>query len=110
MHRKKIIFIFFAVILFFPSDGNTQPTNFRVQQEDGPLGTAQTMNDPIDPCADPESPCWEACNGNCNNLNEACTQCLSNTQVPLDGGLLWLLLAGAGYGVKKIVDHRKKKG
>ena len=30
--------------------------------------------------------------------------------VPLDGGLLWLLLAGAGYGVKKIVDHRKKKG
>lgn len=28
--------------------------------------------------------------------------------VPLDGGLLWLLIAGAGYGVKKIYDQRKK--
>jgi hypothetical protein len=30
-------------------------------------------------------------------------------EIPLDGGLLWLLLAGAGYGVKKIIDHRKKQ-
>ncbi len=90
MLRKKIIFIFFTLILFLHIDGFTQP---------GP-----------DPCADPGSPCYIACGGDCSSTNDECLACLSNTQVPLDGGLLWLLLAGAGYGVKKIVDHRKKKG
>lgn len=33
----------------------------------------------------------------------------SDPNVPLDGGLIWLLLAGAGYGAKKIYDQRKKK-
>ncbi len=27
---------------------------------------------------------------------------------PIDGGLIFLLAAGAGYGVKKIKDSRKK--
>lgn len=27
---------------------------------------------------------------------------------PIDGGLIFLLVAGAGYGVKKIKDSRKK--
>ncbi len=33
----------------------------------------------------------------------------SNPNVPIDGGLSLLLAAGAGYGVKKINDKRKKK-
>jgi hypothetical protein len=28
--------------------------------------------------------------------------------IPLDGGILYLLAAGGIYGVKKIVDHRKR--
>jgi len=26
---------------------------------------------------------------------------------PIDGGLIWLLIAGAGFAVKKIYDHNK---
>lgn len=33
----------------------------------------------------------------------------SNPNVPIDGGLSVLLAAGAGYGIKKINDKRKKK-
>jgi hypothetical protein len=29
-------------------------------------------------------------------------------QVPIDGGISLLILAGAGYGAKKIYDSRKK--
>lgn len=29
--------------------------------------------------------------------------------VPVDGGLVFLLAAGAGYGAKKAYDYRKKK-
>lgn len=28
--------------------------------------------------------------------------------VPLDGGISLLLVAGAGYGIKKVIDNRKK--
>lgn len=31
------------------------------------------------------------------------------TPVPLDGGLSLLVIAGAGYGAKKLHDYRKKK-
>jgi hypothetical protein len=58
-----------------------------------------------DGCDLPE--CRDVCEDNCESL--ACLECLDSTQIPLDGGLLWLLLAGAGYGVKKIVDLRKKQ-
>ncbi len=87
MLRKKIIFIFFTLILVLHIDGFTQPGS----------------------CSD--SPCIALCGENCENISDPeCEACLEGTQIPLDGGLLWLLLAGAGYGVKKIVDHRKKKG
>ena len=29
--------------------------------------------------------------------------------IPLDGGILYLLAAGGAYGMKKIVDHKRKK-
>lgn len=32
-----------------------------------------------------------------------------NPNVPIDGGLSALLIAGAGYGIKKINDKRKEK-
>lgn len=32
-----------------------------------------------------------------------------NPNVPIDGGLSALLVAGAGYGIKKINDKRKGK-
>lgn len=32
-----------------------------------------------------------------------------NPNVPIDGGLSALLVAGAGYGIKKINDKRKEK-
>jgi len=32
-----------------------------------------------------------------------------NPNVPIDGGLSALLVAGAGYGLKKINDKRKEK-
>jgi hypothetical protein len=34
-----------------------------------------------------------------------------NTQdgIPIDGGLGFLLAAGAGYGVKKLREHRSKR-
>ena len=32
-----------------------------------------------------------------------------DTPIPLDGGILYLLAAGGAYGMKKIVDHKRKK-
>ena len=29
--------------------------------------------------------------------------------IPIDGGILYLLAAGGAYGMKKIVDHKRKK-
>jgi hypothetical protein len=31
------------------------------------------------------------------------------TSVPIDGGITWLLVAGAAYGAKKIYDYNKKQ-
>ena len=31
-----------------------------------------------------------------------------NPNIPIDGGISALLVAGAGYGIKKIYDSRKK--
>ena len=31
-----------------------------------------------------------------------------NPNIPIDGGISALLIAGAGYGVKKIYDNKKK--
>lgn len=32
-----------------------------------------------------------------------------STEIPIDGGVLGLLVAGGIYGAKKIYDHKKKK-
>lgn len=32
-----------------------------------------------------------------------------NPNIPIDGGISALLAAGAGYGIKKIYDNRKKQ-
>jgi hypothetical protein len=87
----------FCLIIFLFVIGST----FYVLAQ--PVGSMNT-NTP-DWCDLPE--CRDACAGGCETLE--CLECLDNTRIPLDGGLLWLLLAGAGYGVKKIVDHRKKQ-
>lgn len=43
--------------------------------------------------------CWYyGCNHNCGG-----------NDVPLDGGLSFLAIAGAGLGIKKVVDKRKNK-
>ena len=31
-----------------------------------------------------------------------------NPNIPIDGGISALLVAGAGYGIKKIYDNKKK--
>jgi hypothetical protein len=59
------------------------------------------------PCMGYSDECDELCSEGCGA--PGCQPCIEGTQIPLDGGLLWLLLAGAGYGVKKIVDHKKKQ-
>lgn len=33
----------------------------------------------------------------------------NSTEIPIDGGVLGLLVAGAIYGAKKVYDHKKKK-
>jgi hypothetical protein len=45
--------------------------------------------------------------GNCNpdecfDITEGCIRC-----IPIDGGLLYLLLAGGIFGIKRIRDRRK---
>ena len=32
-----------------------------------------------------------------------------NPNIPIDGGISFLLVAGAGYGIKKIKENRKEK-
>jgi hypothetical protein len=86
MH-KKLIFL----LLFFLTIGYTSFAQL----------------DPLDPC-NTRGICLDVCTqGRCTS--QACLDCLESYAIPLDGGLLWLLLAGAGYGVKKILDHRKKQ-
>jgi hypothetical protein len=87
-----ILIIFFVFGIFFYV--SAQP------------GGSSTMNMvPPDGCDLPE--CRTECAAGC--FEPECLECLEKTQIPIDGGILWLLLAGAGYGVKKIVDNRKKQ-
>lgn len=51
------------------------------------------------PCLDPDDPNYNCCPSN-PAYPESC---------PIDGGVVALLAAGVGYGVKKVRDSRKKE-
>jgi len=65
------------------------------------------------------------CGTGCSNCDEECNQvgcdpavcqtCLDQPAptgcsgvIPIDGGLIWLILGGAGLGAKSLLDKRKK--
>lgn len=79
---KNILNVGLTIIffLFLIPDVHSQPGIEGSPNEAGPIVAA--ADDNPDPGGDPNA--------------------------PLDGGLLWLLLAGAGYGARKIYDQRKK--
>jgi len=66
------------------------------------------------PCF-PECPaCSTACDPAQGNDCDSptCTDCLSAncpSLIPIDGGLIWLILGGAGLGIRRIVKSKKKK-
>lgn len=49
-----------------------------------------------DPCEDPQS------------LNCSCPEMQNDPACPIDGGVVALLAAGVGYGIKKARDSRKR--
>jgi hypothetical protein len=51
--------------------------------------------------------CEEECGNDCNSPE--CEECIRRLQIPIDGGILVLLLAGVGYGFKKIAGFKKKE-
>jgi len=61
----------------------------------------------IDPCDNICSACNIECTGGCDTECETCVnnKCLG---IPIDGGLIWLILGGAGIGAKSLLDKRKK--
>ena len=65
-----------------------------------------------DPCDDPDAICM-ACTEECMPCsNIACEPCITQNcqgnSIPIDGGLLWLILGGVGVGAKRIIIRRKK--
>ncbi len=58
------------------------------------------------PCENPSDPCYSICNTACGSME--CESCIANTQIPLDGGLIWLVLGGAGLGVRSLLKKKKK--
>jgi hypothetical protein len=59
------------------------------------------------PCFNSSDPCYPICNANCGSFE--CEECIAGTQVPLDGGLIWLVIGGAGLGVRNLIRRKKKK-
>ena len=37
-----------------------------------------------------------------------CTECLQGTEIPIDGGVTWLLLGGLLIGIKRIRSKKQK--
>ena len=64
------------------------------------LGKAQPEQ-----CTDSSHPCFAECNPDCGG--PACMACLDALEIPLDGGVLWLLLGGAGLGIRRLVAVKK---
>lgn len=61
-------------------------------------GMAQPqLRDQPDPCGDP------------NNYDPCCLYGEKDPRCPVDGGVVALLAAGVGYGIKKVRDSRKKE-
>ncbi len=42
-------------------------------------------------------------------LSAVCFGQAAPPATPIDGGLSLLLVAGGGYGIKRIIDHRKNR-
>ena len=49
------------------------------------------------------------CDPNNNECDDGMGGCVPCTDIPLDGGVGWLLAAGAVYGFKKFKESRKKE-
>lgn len=60
--------------------------------------TISTVSAMCEPCP----PGWTC-------VGSVCTPPPSSAEVPIDGGVLGLLVVGAVYGTKKIYDHKKAK-
>jgi hypothetical protein len=85
MKKLIVIGIFFLIFISPTKEAFSQPNQSRDFNEPGPilLNTNEGEDNPDPPPPPPP--------------------------IPIDGGIIWLLLAGAGYGVKKIMDHKKKQ-
>ena len=59
-------------------------------------------------CSDEDHPCYGVCQGVCQSSID-CLNCLATEPVPIDGGLLWLILGGAGLGVRRLMKNKKKE-
>ncbi len=82
--KSKLLFrliILVTVAISFTTSVNSQMVNYPIE----PLAEASNDNDVNPPIGDPDA------------------------EAPIDGGLAFLVVAGVGYGVKKVRDNRKKK-
>ncbi|MFW5701104.1 MAG: PID-CTERM protein-sorting domain-containing protein [Cyclobacteriaceae bacterium] len=60
-------------------------------------------------CTEETDPCNDIClELSCGSVE--CKSCLDgdNDTIPLDGGLIWLVLGGAGLGVRSLLKKKKK--
>ncbi len=98
----KFLISVFIVIIFVSLFVVAQP--YRIQTNNGILGTI------ISPCPLPSLclACDERCNTNgCDS--EDCAQCNQDNcnDIPIDGGLVWLLIAGIGLKMGHFVNSKR---
>lgn len=90
-----IIFVsLFGVAQPIRIQGNNSPTNFL----DAPCGVPGICLDCIEDCSDG---CDESVCAICVELN--CKE-----EIPVDGGLLWLIIAGFGLKIGHFVKEKRK--
>jgi hypothetical protein len=56
-------------------------------------------------CTESSHPCYAECNADCGG--PTCMACLDALEIPIDGGIVWLLLGGAGIGIRRLVVSKK---
>lgn len=100
----KILKIFF-VFLFLQFSLNTAMAQFDEPTEyvpfEGPMESEPASNGgPGNPDCDPLGPVDCSCEWHKNNIPEC---------IPIDGGVVALLAAGVGYGIKRVRDNRRKE-
>ena len=102
-------FVFFLLVIIpllvigQPTKMNSGLSNRNIEQLNGPV----TLNTP---CPTPSCPeCIDDCVTNCNI--GACLACIDANcpeDIPIDGGFIWLIIAGIALKTGQVV--RRKKG